>query len=91
MAERLRAVPGARILNDVVLNQVLVRFNAESGENRTPGVIAAVQESGVCWLGGTVWDDEPAMRISISNWRTSDDDVDRSAGSIAAAMASLYR
>jgi glutamate/tyrosine decarboxylase-like PLP-dependent enzyme len=91
MAERLRAVPGARLLNDVALNQVLVRFNAESGENRTPAVIAAVQESGVCWLGGTVWEDEPAMRISISNWRTSDEDVDRSAESIAAAMASLYR
>ncbi len=90
MAERLRVVPGARILNDVVLNQLLLRFNAASGENRTPAVIAAVQAAGVCWLGGSAWDGEPAMRISISNWSTSDDDIDRSGESIAAAMASLY-
>jgi glutamate/tyrosine decarboxylase-like PLP-dependent enzyme len=91
MADHLRQVPGAQILNDVVLNQVLVRFSAATGENRTPAVIAAVQSAGVCWCGGTEWQGEPAMRISISNWRTTDDDVDRSATSIAAAMASSYR
>jgi glutamate/tyrosine decarboxylase-like PLP-dependent enzyme len=91
MADRLRPVPGVRILNDVVLNQVLVRFVDAAGENRTPAVIAAVQDAGVCWCGGTAWDGGPAMRISISNWRTADRDVDRSADSIAAAMTSLYR
>ena len=91
MADRLRVVPGAHILNEVVLNQVLVRFNAATGENRTPAVIAAVQEAGVCWCGGTSWEGQPAMRISISNWRTTDEDIDKSVASIAAAMSSLYR
>jgi glutamate/tyrosine decarboxylase-like PLP-dependent enzyme len=85
MAERMGAIRGARVLNDVVLNQVLVRFAAPSGENITGDVIAAVQAAGECWCGGTVWAGEPAMRISISNWQTSEDDVDRSAASIARA------
>jgi glutamate/tyrosine decarboxylase-like PLP-dependent enzyme len=91
MADRLRLVPGAAILNDVVLNQVLVRFVAASGENRTRALIAAVQQAGVCWCGGTAWRGEPAMRISISNWRTSEEDIDRSAASIAGAMRDLYQ
>jgi glutamate/tyrosine decarboxylase-like PLP-dependent enzyme len=73
---------GADVLNDVVLNQVLVRFG--DGE-RTRAVIAAVQEEGTCWLGGTEWNGEHAMRISVSNWRTTDEDVDRSARAILAA------
>jgi len=76
---------GATILNDVVLNQVLVRFG--DGE-RTRRVIAAVQDDGTCWLGGTEWDGEHAMRISVSSWRTTDEDVDRSVGAILAAAAS---
>jgi len=90
MADRLRPLPGAAILNDVVLNQVLVRFVAASGENRTRALIAAVQQAGVCWCGGTAWRGEPAMRISISNWRTNEEDVDRSAASIADMMRNLY-
>ena len=80
MADRLRGEPGLEILNDVVLNQVLVRF----GE-RTAAVVARVQEEGVCWLGGTVWDGRDAMRISVSSWRTQEDDIDRSADSIVRA------
>jgi len=76
---------GATILNDVVLNQVLVRFG--DGE-RTRRVIAAVQDDGTCWLGGTEWDGEHAMRISVSSWRTTDEDVERSVGAILAAAAS---
>jgi glutamate/tyrosine decarboxylase-like PLP-dependent enzyme len=91
MAERLRPQPGITILNDVVLNQVLVRVRSRSGENVTPAVIARVQEAGVCWVGGTSWEKEPAMRISISNWSTSAADIEQSAASIcegaAAAMA----
>jgi glutamate/tyrosine decarboxylase-like PLP-dependent enzyme len=75
---------GATILNDVVLNQVLVRFGA--GE-RTRRVIAAVQDDGTCWLGGTEWNGEHAMRISVSNWRTTDEDVERSLRAILAAAA----
>ena len=73
---------GATILNDVVFNQVLVRFG--TGE-RTREVIARVQQDGTCWLGGTEWNGEHAMRISVSNWRTTEDDVDRSVESILAA------
>jgi len=73
---------GADVLNDVVLNQVLVRFG-DGG--RTRAVIAAVQEEGTCWLGGTEWNGEHAMRISVSNWRTTDEDVDRSVRAILAA------
>jgi len=73
---------GATILNDVVLNQVLVRLG--DGE-RTREVIARVQEEGTCWLGGTDWGGEHAMRISVSNWRTTEEDVERSAAAILAA------
>jgi glutamate/tyrosine decarboxylase-like PLP-dependent enzyme len=82
-AELLEA-NGATILNDVVLNQVLVRFG--DGET-TREVIRRVQEDGTCWLGGTDWQGEHAMRISVSNWRTTREDVERSATAILAAAA----
>jgi glutamate/tyrosine decarboxylase-like PLP-dependent enzyme len=85
MAHLLREVAGVHVLNDVVLNQVLVRFISSSGENTTTRVIAAIQQAGVCWCGGTVWAGEPAMRISISNWRTTEHDIDRAAASIVEA------
>ena len=80
-AELLEA-GGATILNDVVLNQVLVRFG--DGET-TREVIRRVQENGTCWLGGTEWRGEHAMRISVSNWRTTKEDVERSVAAILAA------
>jgi glutamate/tyrosine decarboxylase-like PLP-dependent enzyme len=73
---------GATVLNDVVLNQVLVRIG--DGE-RTRETIARVQQDGTCWLSGTDWNGEHAMRISVSNFRTTPDDVDRSAAAILAA------
>ena len=75
---------GGTILNDVVLNQVLVRFG--DGE-RTREVIRRVQEDGTCWLGGTEWQGEHAMRVSVSNWRTNREDVERSVDAILAAAA----
>ena len=75
---------GATILNDVVLNQVLVRFG--DGE-RTADVIRRVQEDGTCWLGGTDWEGEHAMRVSVSNWRTTREDVERSAAAVLAAAS----
>ena len=78
--------PAVQVLNEVVLNQVLARFSSPSGENITNQVIAAVQAAGVCWCGGTMWAGEPAMRISVSNWRTSENDIDRSAESILQAV-----
>ena len=75
------------ILNDVVLNQVLVRFAApedddRGADERTAAVIDAVQRDGTCWAGGTVWQGRGAMRISVSNWSTSEEDIDRSAEAI---------
>ena len=75
---------GFRVLNDVVANQVLVSF----GE-RTPDVVGAVQADGTCWCGGSVWHGEPVMRISVSSWRTTDDDVDRSLEAIVRVARSL--
>jgi glutamate/tyrosine decarboxylase-like PLP-dependent enzyme len=77
---RLAAEPGVRVLNDVVLNQVLVRFADD--DRITRDVIAAVQRDGTCWLGGTTWHDLAAMRISVSNWATSEADVDASVAAI---------
>lgn len=91
MADALRdAGDGIEILNDVVLDQVLVRFPAPSGDaaasdERTRRIIKAVQDDGTCWLGGTVWHGAAAMRVSIVNWATSEADIDRSAAAIIAA------
>ncbi|HEY2776733.1 MAG TPA: pyridoxal-dependent decarboxylase [Gaiellaceae bacterium] len=67
-------VMGAEVMNGVELNQVLIRFPDDA---RTEAVLAAVQASGEAWLSGTVWEERPAIRISVSNWQTSDDDVER--------------
>jgi glutamate/tyrosine decarboxylase-like PLP-dependent enzyme len=84
-AQRLAAA-GCEILNDVVLNQVLVSF----GEmEHTQRVIAAVQAEGTCWAGGTEWRGRTAMRISVSNWATTDDDVDASVTAILRAKAQV--
>jgi glutamate/tyrosine decarboxylase-like PLP-dependent enzyme len=80
MADRLGVEPGIEILNDVTLNQVLVRF--AGSDERTRAVIAAVQEDGTCWAGGTTWHGMAAMRISVSNWSTTEADMDRSAEAI---------
>jgi glutamate/tyrosine decarboxylase-like PLP-dependent enzyme len=73
-ADGLRAA-GHRVLNEVVLNQVLVSFG---DADRTRRVIAALQADGTCWCGPTVWQGETAMRISVSSWATTEDDVERS-------------
>jgi glutamate/tyrosine decarboxylase-like PLP-dependent enzyme len=83
MAELLVADDGVTVLNDVVFNQVLVRFGRD-GSNVTDEVLAAVQREGTCWMSGTEWDGEPAMRISVCNWRTTEEDIRRSAEAILA-------
>lgn len=93
MAVLLRAADGVTVLNDVVLNQVLVRFTPADGGDAdacTRDVIRRVQEDGTCWLGGTTWHGAAplgarridAMRISVSHWATSEDDIARSAAAI---------
>ena len=78
------AAAGHRILNEVVLNQVLVSFG---DDERTRRVIAALQSDGTCWCGGTVWQGRTAMRISVSSWATTDEDVERSLAAMLRAAA----
>jgi glutamate/tyrosine decarboxylase-like PLP-dependent enzyme len=73
---QLLADAGFSILNDVVLNQVLVSFGTA---DQTRAIIAAIQSDGTCWCGGTQWQGNTAMRISVSSWATTDEDVQRSA------------
>ncbi len=98
-AERLRREPTLTILNEVILNQVLVRVVPPPGDRRvdpaiadalTRDTIARVQREGVCWLGGTRWRDMDAMRLSVSNWSTTEDDVIRSADAIARAAGHAF-
>ena len=84
IAAGLAAVPGCTILNDVVLNQVLLRFESDE---RTTAILTAVQREGEAWMGPTVWDDRPAIRISVSCWRTNPDDVRRTIDAFARAAS----
>lgn len=68
------AAAGHEVLNEVVLNQVVVAFG---DPERTRRIVAALQDEGTCWCGGTVWRGRVAMRISVSNWSTTDADVER--------------
>jgi glutamate/tyrosine decarboxylase-like PLP-dependent enzyme len=86
-AEGLRAA-GHDVLNDVALNQALVAFGDDETTRR---VIAAVQSDGTCWCGGTVWQGRAAMRISVSSWATTDEDVDRSLEAIVRIAAGSAR
>jgi glutamate/tyrosine decarboxylase-like PLP-dependent enzyme len=73
---------GVEVANEVVLNQVLASFGSDDDTDR---VIAAVQEGGICWLGGTTWRGRRYMRVSVSNWATTEGDVDRSVAAILEA------
>jgi glutamate/tyrosine decarboxylase-like PLP-dependent enzyme len=87
-AELFAREPGVEVMNEVVLNQVLVRFPAADDaatDARTSAVIAAVQEEGTCWCGPTTWRGRTAMRISVVNWSTTNKDVERSAAAILGA------
>ncbi len=71
-AAQIVELPGVEVLNEVVLNQVLFCFESDE---RTDDVLRAVQESGRIWLGGTTWDGRKAIRLSVSNWQTGDDEI----------------
>jgi glutamate/tyrosine decarboxylase-like PLP-dependent enzyme len=90
-ADALGAAGGVEVLNEVVLNQVLVRFPdpGGDGDGRTREVIRRVQAGGTLWAAGTTWRGLAAMRISLSNWSTTDEDVDRSVEAILAAAADV--
>ena len=87
LADRLVREPGIAILNDVVLNQVLVRFGDD--DDRTRAVIAAVQQDGTCWAGGTAWHGMAAMRVSVSSWATTAEDIDRSVDAIVRCWSAI--
>jgi glutamate/tyrosine decarboxylase-like PLP-dependent enzyme len=83
VAERLRDA-GYEVLNDVVLNQVLISFGDADTTNR---VVAAVQDDGTCWCGPTLWKGRAAMRVSVSSWATTDEDVEKSIAAILRVAA----
>jgi glutamate/tyrosine decarboxylase-like PLP-dependent enzyme len=75
------AAAGHEVLNDVVLNQVVVAFGDAP---RTDAVIAALQADGTCWCGPTTWRGRRAMRVSVSGWNTTEDDIDASVAAVRA-------
>jgi glutamate/tyrosine decarboxylase-like PLP-dependent enzyme len=82
-ADEIGALRGCEVLNEVVLNQVLFRF---ADDAQTRAALAAVQASGDAWMSGTVWDGRAAIRLSVSNWRTTEADIDRTVAAFAAAL-----
>lgn len=88
LADRFGAEPGCEVVNEVVLNQVLIRVG---DLEETKLVEAAIQEEGVCWLGGTNWRDERLLRVSVSNWSTKEEDVDLCAEAILRARGRVAR
>jgi glutamate/tyrosine decarboxylase-like PLP-dependent enzyme len=90
-AEILRAEANIEILNDVVLNQVLVRFLSDTGDHdaHTRAIISGIQQEGTAWMSGTTWRGQAAMRISVSNWSTTRADIERSAAIVLKTAASL--
>ncbi|MCE9524166.1 MAG: aspartate aminotransferase family protein [Alphaproteobacteria bacterium] len=83
LAQGLREA-GYNVLNRVVLNQVLVRGDDDA---QTIAIREAAQASGELWFGATVWEGRPAFRLSVSSWRTRDDDI----ADAIALMARLKR
>jgi len=84
------SLPGAEVLWEPIINQGLVRFLDSSAEHdhdrRTEEVIAAIVGAGEAFFGGTTWRGKRAMRVSVCNWRTSDEDVQRSINSVARVL-----
>jgi glutamate/tyrosine decarboxylase-like PLP-dependent enzyme len=83
-AAAVAELPGCAVLNEVVLNQVLFRF---ADDDETARALASVQASGEAWMSGTEWDGRAAIRLSVSSWRTTEADVDRTVAAFAGALA----
>ena len=82
-AAAISQLPGCSVVNDVVLNQVLFHF---ADDETTNAVLAHVQRSGEAWMSGTVWGGRSAIRLSVSNWRTSENDIDRTVAAFESAL-----
>jgi len=85
-AERIVELDGVELLNEVVLNQVLFRF---ASDEQTDDVLARVQASGRIWLSGTTWDGRKAIRVSVSNWQTTDEEIDLAVAEFAAQSGQM--
>jgi glutamate/tyrosine decarboxylase-like PLP-dependent enzyme len=82
-AEGIVSLPGAQLLNDVVLNQVLFRF---ATDEETDDALRRVQDAGDVWMSGTTWDGRRAIRVSVSNWQTTEDEIELALQSFRAAV-----
>jgi glutamate/tyrosine decarboxylase-like PLP-dependent enzyme len=86
MAAELEGDPALDVINEVVINQVLVGVVGDESGELTSDAVARIQQDGTCWLAGTTWRGRPAIRISVCNWQTSEDDIRRSATAIREAV-----
>jgi len=88
LVNRLGELPGVEVLTTPVINQGLVRFldPNDNHDMRTDKVIGYINKSGEAWFGGTLWNGMRVMRISLSNWRTNQDDIDRTVAAVSAAL-----
>jgi glutamate/tyrosine decarboxylase-like PLP-dependent enzyme len=93
IAEGLSSDPGIRIVNEVVLNQVIVRFGAddpiEAGDDLTLRTIRRIQDDGICFMGGAQWRGRWVMRISVISSATTDDDIERTIQAVRDAWRSV--
>jgi glutamate/tyrosine decarboxylase-like PLP-dependent enzyme len=86
MATELEDDPALELLNEVVINQVLIAIRGDQSGDATRQAVERIQDDGTCWLAGTTWRGRPAIRISVCNWRTTEDDIRRSAAVIREAV-----
>jgi glutamate/tyrosine decarboxylase-like PLP-dependent enzyme len=93
LVEGLGALPGVEVLARPGINQGLVRFLDPDGhhDRHTDRVIAAIQAAGVTWFGGTTWQGRRAMRISVCNWRTSEEDIAETITAVGKSLESTRR
>jgi len=82
-ADGIVELPGVELLNDVVLNQVLFRFETDA---QTDDALRRVQEAGDVWMSGTTWNGRRAIRLSVSNWQTTDEEIELALQSFRAAV-----
>ena len=82
-AAAIAQLPGCTVLNEVVINQVLFRFEDDA---KTSAVLEGVQRSGEAWMSGTKWNGRAAIRVSVSSWRTTEADIDRTVAAFESAL-----
>ena len=85
-AAGLERIPGATVLNDVEFTQVCASFG---DDQRTEEVVRRLLADGTAWMTGSTWHDQRVLRISVSNWATTDEDVERSLEALRRVVADL--